>query len=272
MKKQSKDWEDIKINERRTDKIFFESSLLQSISDKIDFLRVESFELFNELDSNEFKQQLDEFDLEEFGEEAFYQVSEIADNFSELKSELINSDELPDFVKESARNAKFVLNRDSDYVRKAKRKLDRLDSDSELVDSYKTNIRVIELCDKAIDVNYENWQAYYFKAQALINLERYDDAIRQLIKSLALNEENMDAWFDIANAYKLDKKYAKSIEVYDSILKRDENSFDALLGKAQAYFELGDYQNADEFFKKANSIKFLDDDAKEMWKSIQKDN
>ena len=50
MKKQSKDWEDIKINERRTDKIFFESSLLQSISDKIDFLREESFELLNELD------------------------------------------------------------------------------------------------------------------------------------------------------------------------------------------------------------------------------
>ena len=180
------------------------------------------------------------------------------------------SDDLPEFIKEPSRNAKLALNRDFVYVRKAKRKLDRLESD-ELVDSYKTNIRVIELCNKAIDVNYKNWRAYYYKAQALINLEKYEDAISALIKTLALNEENMDTWFDLANAYMLDKNYAKSVEVYDSILKRNDKSFEALLGKARAYFEAGDYKNADEFFKKANSIKFLDEEDKEKWKSIQKD-
>ena len=36
------DWEDIDVNERSTDKVFFESSLLQNISDSIDFLKEEA--------------------------------------------------------------------------------------------------------------------------------------------------------------------------------------------------------------------------------------
>ena len=270
--KRSKDWDDIKVNKRSTDKIYFETPFIQSISDGIDFLRGEAKELLNELDSTEFKQKIDKFDLDEFGEDAFNQISELTDSISQFRSQFFNSEDLPDFVKESTRSAKFALNRDSDYVRKAKRKLNRLESDEGFVDAYKTNIRVVELCDKAIDVNYKNWQAYYVKAQALINLEKYNDAIKELVKSLALNEENLDAWYDIARSYRLNGNYSQSIDVYDSILKRDDESFEALLGKAIAYFEARDAQNADSFFKKANSIKILDGDAKEMWQSIQEDN
>ena len=42
------DWEDIGVNERSTDKVFFESSLLQNISDSIDFLKDETNEIFKE--------------------------------------------------------------------------------------------------------------------------------------------------------------------------------------------------------------------------------
>ena len=61
--KQSKDWDDIKVNKRSTDKIYFETPFIQSISDGIDFLRGEAKELLNELDSTEFKQKIDKFDL-----------------------------------------------------------------------------------------------------------------------------------------------------------------------------------------------------------------
>ena len=61
MKKESFDGEEIKVNKRRTDKVYFESAFIQSISDKIDFLREESKEILKELDSTEFKQQLDDF-------------------------------------------------------------------------------------------------------------------------------------------------------------------------------------------------------------------
>ena len=268
MKKQSEEWDDIKVNRRSGDKIYFESPLIQSISDGIDFLREETKDMLEELDSSGFKQELDEFDLKDFGEYAADQISEIADEVSQLKSKIIDPDDIPDFVKESAMDAKRALNRDADYVRIAKRKLWMLDSDK-LTDVYRTNIRVIELCDKAIEVNYKNWEAYYVKSQAFINLERYDDAIDELIKSLALNEDNLDAWFDIAESYGLKGEYEGAIEVYDSILKRDDGSFKALKGKAYAYYHLENYQNADEFFNKANSIKSLDEESKQLWDEIQ---
>lgn len=271
MKKESDGWDDIKVNRRSTDKIYFESPVIQSISDSIDFLRDETKEILKELDSTEFKQQIDEFDLDEFGEDAVNQISEIKDELSQFRSEIIDSDDIPEFIKESSLDAKRALNRDADYVRRAKRKLYMLDS-GRLTDELRTNVRVIELCDKAIEVNFNNWQAYYVKAQALMNLEKYDDASEELIKSLALNEENLDAWFDVAKSYKLNGEYKKSIDVYDSILKRNEDSFKVFEGKALCYAELEDYPNADKFFKKANSIKSLDDESQKIWDEIKENN
>ena len=260
--------EDIKVNRRSSDKIYFESPLIQSISDGIDFLRDETKEILEELDSTEFKQKIDELNLEEFGEYAAGQISEITDEISKFKSEIFNSEDIPEFVKESSVDAKRALNMDADYVRRAQRRLDMLDS-NEPADKYRINMRVIELCDKALEVNYKNWQAYYVKSQALINLGRYEDAISELVKSLALNENNCDAWFDIARSYKLNGEYEEAIAVYDSILKRDNESFGAYIGKAYVYYDIEDYQNADNFCKKANSIESLDEDSKMIWVEVQ---
>ena len=84
-----------------------------------------------------------------------------------------------------------------------------------------------------------------------------------------MNENNCDAWFDIARSYKLNGEYEEAIAVYDSILKRDNESFGAYIGKAYVYYDIEDYQNADNFFKKANSIESLDEDSKKIWVELQ---
>ena len=61
-----KEDEYIEVKKRSTNKVYFESPLVQSIYDKIDFLREESKAILEEIDSSEFKQQLDNIDLEEF--------------------------------------------------------------------------------------------------------------------------------------------------------------------------------------------------------------
>lgn len=255
-----KDWEDIKINKRRSDKIRFESPLIQSISDSIDFLREESKEILKELDSSEIKQHIDDIDIEKFGEETIDQISDIVDDMSQFKDEIVNSNEVPDVVKESSRDIKFALNRDEDYVRRAKRKLARANSNDEEV-----NNRIIELSNKAIEVNYRNWEAYYLKGVALYNLDKFEEAIEQFIKSLALNENNINARLYVANSYRLSGKFSQAIDAYDSVLRINENSFDAFKGKALTYYNCQDYVNADEFFKKANFLKTLDDNSKEIW-------
>lgn len=246
--------DDIKINKRSTDKVYFESTLVQNISDTLDFIKGEGKELIGQLDLEEF---------ENIAVDIPGQISDVVDELSQVKSEIIKSDDLPENIQESSRNIKAALNRDEDYVRRAKRKIDKLDSD-EFVNVHRVNLRVVELCDKAIDVNDSNYNAYYLKGLALINLERYALAIDEFIKALALRDD-IDAWLKIAEANMLNGDIEDAITVYDTVLKRDENSFDALKGKAYCYYELNDYQNADESFKKANEIRILDDESKKIW-------
>ena len=105
---------------------------------------------------------------------------------------------------------------DVDYVRRAKRRLNRIDSD-DFIDVQKTNIRVVELCDKAIYVNESNYEAFYIKGQALTNLEKYVEAIGEFVKALEIKEDYLDAWLGIANANRLNGDFDDSINVYDTI-------------------------------------------------------
>ena len=255
------DWEDIKVNRRKGDKVRFESNLLQQISDRIDFLRDESREILRGIDTKEFKKNLDEFDMEEFGESTLNQISDIADDLSQFKSEMFDSEDVPDFVKESSINAKRALNRDVDYVRRAKRRLDRIDSD-ESVDVYKTNLRVIDLCDKAIEVNRKNPEAYCLKGIVLVNLEKYDEAIEEFINSLAL-DDNPDIRLKIADANRLNKDFNDAINVYNSVL--DVREFEALKGKAYTYYDWQKYGQANMHFRKAASIEELDDESQKIF-------
>lgn len=254
------DKEDIKVNRRKGDKVNFESTLLQQIYDGIDFIRTESKEILSELDI----QGIDEKVLEEFGEDTLDQISDISDGLSDIKADLIGDEDIPDFIKDSSINAKKALNRDIDYVRRARRRLERLGS-GELDDVYKTNARVITLCDKAIEVNRLNHEAYYFKGLALVNLEKYDDAIDEFISCLALDENYVDAKLAIANVNRLNKDYDDALDVYDSILKSGEKSFEATKGKAYTYFDCEEFQKADEEFQKANALSSLDDESKKLW-------
>ena len=255
MKKQSDDWDDINVNRRRTDRVFFESTFIQQVSDGIDFLRNESKEILSEID----RKGINDLDLEEFSKTTLNHIDDIVDEMAEFKSEIVDEDEVPDFVKDASINAKVALNRDQEYIRRAKRRLARIESDDN-ADIEKTSLRVISLCDKAIEVDASNPEAYKLKAQALIKIKSYDDAIDVLIKSLAI-ENDLDVWLMIGDVNRLNLDFEDAISVYDKVLSMDENSFEAFRGKAIVYYDLGEYANADKFFTKASSIEELDDES-----------
>ncbi len=256
-------WDDIDVNERSTDKVYFESNFIQSVYDKIDFLREESQEILKELDSTEFKQQLDEFDLEEFSEDAINQIDDLLDEFSSFKDSMINPEDLPDDIREQYRNTQAYFNRDGDYLRRAKRKMARLNAEK-LTDGYKVNRRVVELCDKSIAVRPGNSDAYELKAQALVNLEEYEDAIDEYVNALALKDD-VNIWLAIANANRLNGDFEDALDVYDSILRKYDKSFEVLKGKAFVYFDMGDYSECDKMFKQANDKEYLDEESFKIW-------
>ena len=128
----------------------------------------------------------------------------------------------------------------------------------------KTNLRIIGLCNKAIEVNDLNHEAYLIKGKALINIEKYDEAIEEFVNSLAL-EENLDAKVAIGDANRLNEDYEDAIDIYDSVLNVDGQSFDALRGKALTYYDMEKFKDACEIFKKADSIYALDEKDKQLW-------
>ena len=261
--------EDIKVNKRHTDKVYFESTFIQSVYDKIDFLRDESKEILREIDSTQFKQKVDEFDLEEFSEDAINQIDDLFDDISRFKDGVINSEDIPDDIKEQYKNTQAYFNRDDDYLRRAKRKMARFNAEK-LTDAYKTNCRIVELCDKVIAVRCDNFDAYVLKAQALVNLEKYEDAIEEYINALSIKDD-VEVWLAIADANRLNGAFDDSLNVYDKVLSVYDDSFNVFKGKDYVYFDLNDYQNAAEFFKKANSIQYLDEESMKIWgESLEK--
>lgn len=251
-----KDEEDIKVNRRSKDKVVFESRFVQSIYDGIGHLKDETTEILREIDSEEFKQNIDEMDIQKFGETAITHFSDFADDLSKFKDDVINKDQVPDFIRDSTREAKIALNRDEDYLRVAKRKLDSEGSD------YETNLRVVQLCDKSIDLNNKNPEAYYLKGLALTNLGMYDDAIEEFINSLAL-DGNVKSKLAIANVNRLNKEFNDAINVYNSLL--EEYPFEALKGKAYTYYDWMKYGQASKAFREANEIRELDEESKKIW-------
>ena len=250
--------EDIKVNRRKGDKAVFESNLLQQISDGIDFLKDDGKDVLRELDAK----GLNEEALGEFGESTLNHISDVVDEMSQLKSEIIDEDELPESIRKSSRDLKVALNRDEDYVRRAKRRLDRI-NDGDFVDASRANLRVVELCNKAIDVNRSNKKAYYLKGCALINLEKYGAAIEEFINSLAI-EEDIDSYIGIAHANRLNGDYEDAIDVYDKVLEKNEGSFEAFEGKGLAYYALDDFKEAYNSFRKADEVGSLGDESQKL--------
>ena len=258
-----KDDEDIKVNRRRTDKVYFESPLIQSIYDKIDYLRDETKFILEEIDSTEFKQKLDEFDLEEFSEDTINQIDDVFDDISRFKDEKISTQDIPEDIKKHYRITQMYLDRDGDYVRRAQRKLDRLESNN-VSDSYETYVRVIELCDKAIKIYYYNFDAHFLKGQTLVRMEEYGEAIDEFIEALSIKDD-VEVWLEIAKVNRLNGDLNDAINVYNKVLDKDKNSFEAFKGKAFTYFDLKDYEKADYCFRKAKGIDSLDEASQKIW-------
>ena len=194
-------------------------------------------------------------DTEFFVESILNQFLSDVDQIKNNALDMLDENDLGDIIDDFSINSRKALNRDADYINRARKKLNNSGEEK----------RVIYLCNKALLVNDLNWEAYYLKGRALINLERYDEAINELISSLALNEDNIDARLYIAKAAHLKGDLNYALQVYDSVLNIDEKSFEAFNGKALVYFDKKDFLEADKFFRKASEISVLPEDSKIKW-------
>ena len=101
MEDSKKDWDDIEVNRRDGEEVLFESELVQSAYNQIKFFRKETNKLIQKLDSKEFKQQMEEFDVDEFSEDVTSQIFLFIDNMYDMAEEAIPFEDIPEFIDES---------------------------------------------------------------------------------------------------------------------------------------------------------------------------
>ena len=219
--------------------------------------KLEGFEKFCPECGKEFKSSKD---TEHFIESIFNQFKTDVDRIKNETLQKLEEMDIDDAFDDFSKNSKKALNKDIIYINRARKKLEISED----------NGKVIYLCNKALLVDELNWEAYYLKGRALINLERYDEAIEELITCLALNENYILARLYIAKAYHLKGEIGTALNVYDSILNIDEKYFEALCGKAIIFFEQKNYIEADKFFEKANNISSLPKEYRYKWSICSK--
>ena len=123
---------------------------------------------------------------------------------------------------------------------------------------------VIDLCDKASDIDKENHISYLYKANSLLQLSRYEEAIRCYDKVLSIDANNKEAIKNKEIAEEAfrneeikssseNKDYPKVIELFNG-LKESVNNPILQIYKGDALYYLGNYKQSLQCYDKVLEI------------------
>jgi len=105
------------------------------------------------------------------------------------------------------------------------------------IDSFKT---AIEYMDKTLKLDKDWYLANFTRGSCLVELEKYDLAVKDLDVAIKKNEKDAMTWFLKGRAYYGKKDYKKAISLFENVKKLDSRStefIDGWIGSAKARME-----------------------------------
>ena len=102
-------------------------------------------------------------------------------------------------------------------------------------------------------------QKCYEKAQSLINIKAYNEAIEELNKALSYDERFIEAYLVLGDVYTYTREFDKAEDVYKKALQINPNFFTEsyyLLGNIE--FNSGKYDEAYKYYKTRTLMKIID--------------
>ena len=116
------------------------------------------------------------------------------------------------------------------------------------------NQEALLTCDKALEIDRENYKALSLKGLILALDVSPEQGIGQILKALNINPDYTQAFYDMAMAQKLAKHYDESISYFQKVLAVDPKNTWSLYGIATNYADKKDKASALSYLKKAMAI------------------
>lgn len=116
------------------------------------------------------------------------------------------------------------------------------------------NREALLTCDKALEIDRENYKALSLKGLILALDVSPEQGIGQILKALKINPDYTQAFYDMAMAQKLAKHYDESISYFRKVLAVDPKNTWSLYGIATNYADKRDKANALSYLEKAMEL------------------
>lgn len=116
------------------------------------------------------------------------------------------------------------------------------------------NREALLTCDKALEIDRENYKALSLKGLILALDVSPEQGIGQVLKALKINPDYTQAFYDMAMAQKLAKHYDESISYFQKVLAVDPQNTWSLYGIATNYADKRDKANALSYLEKAMAL------------------
>ena len=116
------------------------------------------------------------------------------------------------------------------------------------------NREALLTCDKALEIDRENYKALSLKGLILALDVSPEQGIGQILKALKINPDYTQAFYDMAMAQKLAKHYDESISYFQKVLAVDPQNTWSLYGIATNYADKRDKANALSYLRQAMAL------------------
>jgi len=108
--------------------------------------------------------------------------------------------------------------KDFDAVKAYVKKESEAQNIGAVLSAYK-KIKSIKACDKAIEINPKDIDAWNSKGLALIAIEYYEGAIKAYDEAIEINPKHADAWNNKGLALSAIENYEGAIKAYDEAIE-----------------------------------------------------
>jgi len=119
---------------------------------------------------------------------------------------------------------------------------------------------IINLCDKEIDINPDNWDPYFHKAMAQFGLKQFAQALLTINKSVKLNPNSFNLTCKGNILWRLGDNTG-AINSFTKALEFNNTCTSALYLRSEVYLSIGEYTKAITDARKILEIDPKDEDA-----------